>query len=278
MEDDFSAYEHPMRRLARELGGGLEYPPPASDAWVRVVLALAPCSVLVLVSMIWTSSAPFLLTFAGAFASIQLVRPYERWTMFVKDHLSESREQRQTAIDWARIKLEFHTTPQYFQGWQPVGYSPAGQVRARRRFLLLARRWGRSFVDIQRIGVPNKAPSAAAGEKWRYRTESAFDYLNFEKGGKTMPRKVFRSLLGLLPLIFSLGWTRIQGSALFQSHHRKKAERLLKRVGIELIRASKDRDGDLTVSTLARQLGLQYQKPEFKEAWVYPVIRVEDPS
>lgn len=277
MEDEFSEYEHPMRRLARELGGGLEYPPPTSDAWLKVVLALAPCSVLVLVSMIWTSSAPFLLTFASAFASIQLVRPYERWTTFVKDHLSESREQRQTAIDWARIKLEFHTTPQYFQGWDPVGYSPAGQARARRRFLLLARRWVRSFVDIDRIRVPNKVPSAAAQEKWQYRNGRLFDFMSFATRGKTLPRRVLRSLLGLVPLILSLGWTRIQGSAAFQSHQRKKAERLLKRVGIELIRASKDRDGDLTVSTLAKQLGLRYEKPEFKDTWVYAVTG-EDPS
>jgi hypothetical protein len=130
-------------------------------------------------------------------------------------------------------------------------------------------------VDISgRVTTPNTAPGAASQEKWRYRQAHRFDYISFAGRGNTIPQRVSRSLLGLVPLLLSLGRLQIEKSRAFQSYHRRKAERLLKRVGIELIRASRERDGDLTVATLAGQLGLHYQKPQLQEGWVYPVERV----
>ena len=141
-------FEHPLSRLAKSLNGGLEYPVPTSDRWIRVVLALAPCFVLVFVSIIWPPSSPFLLTFAGAFASIQLVGPYKKWSDFVSDHMKEAREQHKTALQWGVIKLNFHSSPKLWVRLRPVGYSPLSESLARRRFPGLACRWRRSFIDI----------------------------------------------------------------------------------------------------------------------------------
>lgn len=260
-----------MRCLARELEGEVQYPLPPSNWWVKVVLALAPCSVLIFASIIWPPGAPFLLTFAGAFASIQLSKPYDRWTVLVRDHMAEAQEQQETAIDWIRTKLDLHLSPSHFQGMAPVGYSPAGQARARRRFTQLARRWRKSFLDIDgRMLMPgDKEPSPAAQPKWLYPARSDFVVMEFVRDGKSTPLRLIRLLFGLMAKLLLRSWAALQEAPLLQQHYCRRAERLLQRVGIELIRASRKRDGDIVVSNLAAQLGLEYVAPEIKPGWVY---------
>ena len=63
-EADYSRYKNPMQVLAEALK--VDYPVPVSDRWVRVLLALLPCTVLVVVSFLWPPASTLLLTFVGA--------------------------------------------------------------------------------------------------------------------------------------------------------------------------------------------------------------------
>jgi hypothetical protein len=271
-DGDYSDYEHPMHRLAESLGSEVVYPAPASDTWVRIVLTIAPCSLLVLVSIPWPIGAPFLLTFAGAFASIQLVEPYRRWGALLSDHLIEAREQRQTAIAWARVKYAFRTSPKFYEGTRAVGYSPAARARARRRFPRLARRWHRNFLDISGrvIWEPGSRPEAAARLSLLYRQHS-FDYDRFVRAGRTRPTRIVRSLVGLLRLLFATMANRFDRSSTVVRFRSWRAERVLERVGVELIRATSEIGGDRTVRALADQVGLRYRTPDVKDAWVFRV-------
>lgn len=261
-------FEHPLRRLAKSLNGGLEYPIPTSDRWLRVGLALAPCSVLVLVSIIWSPGAPFLLTFAGAFASIQLVGPYKRWSDAVSDHLQEAREQHRTALRWAVVKFKFYSSSILWIGLRPVGYSPLGELLARRRFPRLARRWRRSFIDItgQMIDPSIPMPIPAALPRWRYGRRGRFSYWSFVRRGKSVFLRLLRGLVGWVPLLVDRCVSSVADSKVVREHKQHKAERLLTRVGMELIRATATRDGDRPVLLLAEQIGLEYRKPKVKAA------------
>lgn len=263
-------FEHPLRRLAKSLNGGLEYPVPTSDRWLRVGLALAPCSVLVLVSIIWSPGAPFLLAFAGAFASIQLVGPYKRWSDFVSDHLQEAREQHRTALQWAVIKLNFHSSPKLWIGLRPVGHSPLGELLARRRFPGLARRWRRSVIDItgRMVDPSTSIPTPAAYPRWIYDRRERFSYWIFVRRGSSVFFRLLRGLVGWVPLLADRCVSSVADSKVVSNHKQQKAEQLLTRVGRELVRATRSRDGDRPVLLLAAQIGLEYRKPSIKDGWV----------
>lgn len=262
-------FEHPLRRLAKSLNGGLEYPVPTSDRWLRVVLALAPCSVLVVVSIIWPPSSSFLLTFAGAFASIQLVGPYKKWSDFVSNHLKEAREQHRTALEWAAIKINFHSSPKLWIGLRPVGYSPLGELLARRRFPGLARRWKKSFFDMtgRMIDPSTSMPTPAAYPRWVYEKPEKFSYWIFVRRGNSVLFRLLRGLVGWIPLLLNRCLSSVADSELVWKHKRQRAERLLTRVSRELIRATAVRDGDRPVLLLAEQIGLNYSKPKIKPGW-----------
>ena len=262
-------FEHPLRRLAKSLNGGLEYPLPTSDRWLRVGLALAPCSVLALISIFWAPGAPFLLAFAGAFASIQLVGPYKRWSDVVSDHLQEAREQHKTALQWADVKLKHHRSPRLSIGLRPVGYSPLGELLARRRFPGLARRWRRSFIDItgRMIDPSTSMPTPAAIPRWIYARRERFSYWIFVRRGSSVFFRLLRALLGWVPLLVDRCASSVADSKVVREHKQQKAERLLTRVGRELIRATATRDGDRPVRLLAEQIGLEYRKPKVKAGW-----------
>jgi len=195
-------YANPMSRLA-QAPGEVEYPVPAPDRCIRILFTLAPCSVLVVVSLGWPPSAPFLLTFAGAFASIQLAAPFGRWVALMNDHLSEAREQRVSPLDWAIVRREFNTTPRIYQGFVPVGYSPSAQARARRRFLRLGRRWRRCFMDMSGFMVMpgDSAMFPTVLPAWRYRTPSRYGLRDFVGRGGTVPQRLFRLPIGQCHLV-----------------------------------------------------------------------------
>ncbi len=270
---DQSQFENPMKRLARALGE-TEHPVPPSDQWIKVVLTVAPCTVLILISMLWEWGAQFLLVFAGAFASIQLVQPYERAANLVKDHLTEARQNRRSGLKEARIKLEVQTSSMVNQGLAPVGYSPAGLALARRRFRRLSRRWQRSFIDMNGRGSrPDTfGLSPAAVQHWLYPSRRPRfrykEYLKFVAHGRNILTRFSRVLIGWIPLLGSylmFKWLDTETSKNRQQH---RAENLLQKVGLELIRATNRADGDETVRTLAGQLDLCYERPKFKNHWV----------
>lgn len=267
---DADLYANPMSVLARSLGGGLEYPVPVSDAWLRVLFVLAPCGALILGSLVYSPAAPFLLTFAGAFASIQLASPYQRWMRRVAKHMNEAHDQHRTAIDWAKVQLRFHTSPKWFEGSRGVGYSLAERARARRRFPRLARRWRRRFIDLSgRVGMPGEPPAPAALPRWLYSREPTFDYMEFVRTGRTVPSRLVRMLLGAGPALWVWSSGRILDSKFSARLRSRSGEKVLQQVGLELIRATANRDGDLPVATLAEQLVLHYEKPEIQEGWVF---------
>ena len=271
-EPDYSRYENPMRRLADVLGDDVEYPPPSSDTWLRVVLIIAPCGILILVSVLWPPGAAFLLTFAGAFASIQLAEPYKAWVRRVNAHLAEAREQDLSAIEWTRVKVAFHTSPKLYVGMKAVGHSPAGRLLARLQFPKLSRRWQRSFADLSfRTTYPGSdiVPPATflkvGRESWR--RFSAREYIG---AGRTKATRILR-----LPIAAVLSFGRLLLAGVIDSRpigalRVRRAERTLTRVGKALIRATADENGDLTVVTLASQLGLTYRKPRIRPGWTWP--------
>lgn len=261
-----------MELLAKELGG-LDYPVPVSDRWLKVGLTAAPCTLLVVASVFWASGAPFLLTFAGAFASIQLVEPYRRAVSAIAGHLAEARAQQYSGIGWARVRWSFLASAEWYEGRRPVGYSRVGRARARRRFPRLARRWRRHFHDLSgRIRDPRDGSvPPAARPAWRYprrNTYSWSSWRSFVRRGRSVFTRVTRSMVGLPPVLASClleGLLQSQPSVRFQKW---RAERLLTTVGCELIRASRLTDGDLAVRTLAAQSGMEYRRPKIRPEWV----------
>lgn len=264
------AYANPMSRLAQTLGQ-LKYPVPASDRWIRVVLTLAPCSVLVVVSIAWSPSASFFLTFAGAFASIQLASPFRRWVTLVDDHLSEARRLRLPPLHWAKIRMNSHSSPMMYEGFSPVGYSPAAQARARRRFVRLARRWRRCFIDVSgRVVMPGDPTIfPAALPAWLYRAPSRYDLLSFVGRGATVPRRLLRFLIGIPWKLVVLAAEWVRGTRPVARAYERRSQRLLTTVGTELIRATADEHGDVPVRTLAKQLGLRYLPPAIEDHWAF---------
>jgi hypothetical protein len=258
-----------MSALADALGD-LEYPIPVSDRWLRILFALLPCGALVVVSVFWQAGAPFLLAFAGAFASIQLVDPYKRASQAFVDFLTEAREQRRTAIEHLRIKLAFQRGASLYEGFRPVGYSRLGRQRARRRFRRVARQWQRSFWDLSgrvRDPVSGHVPAAAV-PRWLYPRRKGFDYWSFVRGGASVPGRVVRSLVGSSPVLIDRLLGAYESSRGVQNRKKKRAERLLTRVGKELVRATVDREGDAPVRQLAVELDLDYREPVVHPGWV----------
>jgi hypothetical protein len=272
MDDQASQSKHdnPMHALSNALGD-LQYPVPESDLWLRIVFTLLPCSALVVVSVFWTAGAPFLLTFAGAFASIQLVDPYKRASQLLVDFLAEAREQRRSALEHLRIMLAFHNSAIMYEGVRPVGYSRAGLQRARRRFRRLARRWDRSFWNLNgRIPDPRTgAFPTAAIPRWRNPRRPGFGYGDFVRRARSVPGRLLRTVAGTVPLIFSYIVDSYDSSCRVQSRKQKRAEKLLARVGMELVRATRDRKSDAPAVQLATQLRLRYQPPQIKDGWAF---------
>lgn len=276
---DYSQFENPMSALAKALGG-LKYPVPTSDRGVRVVLAIAPCTALIAAALFWGSAAPFLLTFAGAFASVQLVKPYRRWSQLARNHLMEARRQHASALAWAKVKIKFFRSAIFYEGLQPIGYSRAAFLRARLRFPRLARRWRRSFRDLSgRIVMPSRAePDPASVPVWCCPRRSGFGYSEFVLRGSTVPRRIGRLALGIAPLLASFIVVSASNSRLVVAFRRWRAEALLTRLGKELIRATADECGDVTVRTMARQLGLNYKAPNIKFGWVQHQYPADTPA
>lgn len=265
-----SKHDNPMHALSTALGD-LEYPVPESDLWLRIVFTLLPCSVLVVLSAFWTEGAPFLLTFAGAFASIQLVEPYSRASQLLVDFLTEAREQRRSALEHLRIMLAFRNSAIMYEGVRPIGYSRAGLQRARRRFRRLSRRWARSFLNVS-LRTPDPRTGAvppAAIQRWLYPRRGGFRYWDFVRRGRSVAGRLFRTVAGTLPLIFFHIVDSYHSSTRAQSWKKKRAEKLLARLGVELVRATRDRGSDAPVVHLASQLGLTYQLPQIEAGWAF---------
>ncbi|WP_437771390.1 hypothetical protein [Arthrobacter sp. KNU40] len=265
-----SKHDNPMHALSNALGD-LQYPVPESDLWLRIVFTLLPCSALIVVSVFWTEGAPFLLTFAGAFASIQLGDPYKRASQLLVDFLAEAREQRRSALEHLRIKLAFRNSAIMYEGVRPIGYSRAGLQRARRRFPRLSRRWDRSFWDVSgRIRDPETgALPPVAIPRWLYPRRDGFKYWDFVRRGQSIAGCLLRTVAGTVPLIFSHIVGAYDSSRGAQSRKQKRAEKLLARLSVELVRATRDRGSDAPVVQLAKQLGLTYQPPEIKDNWAF---------
>ncbi len=198
--DEAKRYANPMWALANALGG-VEYPPPVSDLWIRFLFALLPCGVLVAVSLAWPAGAPFLLTFAGAFASIQLVDPYRRASQSLSDFLTEARDQHRTAIEHAKVKIYFQNQTTWLEGLQPVGYSRAAESLARRRFARVAKRWQRRFWDVSgrmRDPASGEIPPSAL-PRFICPRRNGFDYRLFARRGRTLFTRLMRGLWGVAP-------------------------------------------------------------------------------
>lgn len=275
---------NPMKELASALGR-VVYPPDRSDVRLRIGLMVAPCGLLVVLSMIWQAGAPFLLTLAGAFASIQLSDPYKVWVANFHDHLERARDHNLSWARWARVRLSYYMTPlagqvifgrhrdDAFQvGLRSVGYSPAGRARAQRRFRKLSRRWQRSFMDISgRVMLPGaSAPEGpAALPRWHYPVDSPFDYWQFVRRGRIFRNHLIRGILGGIPMILIWILSRVHRSGFYKRVQEIRCERILRRIGYELIRATADEGADAPVSTLAEQVRLTYVRPRIKPKWVF---------
>jgi hypothetical protein len=263
-------HDHPMGSLARGLGGGLRYPPPVSDARLRVLLAIAPCAVLIMLSISWAEGAPFLLTFAGAFASIQLAQPYSRWVRVIGAHLEQARAEGRGALSLALIKLEFAHQPSLLVDLEPVGYSPAGRFWARRRYARLARRWNRSFLDINgRHSNPDgSCETAAAFLRYDHTQRQDIDLKSFISNGQTPAGRFARLSLAIPIMMAETVARRLSRMAVVERWKKNEAERVLRSVATELIRAYAIKGADAPVVRLAEQIGVDYRRPELKPGWV----------
>ena len=268
--DDSKRFANPMGALAQALGG-VEYPPLVSDQWIRVLFALLPCGVLVCVSLVWKDGAPFLLTFAGAFASIQLVEPYRKASQWLADFLTEARDQHRTAIEHATAKIAFRNQTTWLEGLRPVGYSRAAESLARRRFARVAKRWRRRFWDLTaRMRQPRSGeipPSAIP--RFLYPRRSGFDYLHFVRKGRSRFTRVLRGVGGMVPWGASRLVDRLDAFKPIVQWKQRKTEKVLTAVGSELIRASRDGSADAPAKELAEAWGLEYKLPEIKAGWVF---------
>jgi len=259
-----------MHALASALGE-VEYPPPPADSGLRIGLMVLPCVALVVVSIAWPPSATLLLTFVGAFASIQLADPYKRWVKALDDHLAEAREEQRSALDLWIQQYRMLTSPTRYQGMRPVGYSPVALARARRRFPRVSRAWRASFIDMSaRLAGPDGsvigAPAVFAGD---YRRGATFRWNEYFAGGRSVPSRVWRGLVGgVWAGLLSLH-DRAFASPAADRIRRQRAERTLVRVGRELIRATNDRNGDEIVVSFAKRLGFTYSPPTVPERWVW---------
>lgn len=259
-----------MRALASALRE-VEYPPPPADSGLRIGLMVLPCVALVVVAIAWPPSATLLLTFAGAFASIQLADPYKRWVKALDDHLAEAREEQRTALDLAIQRYRMQTSPTWYEGMRPVGYSPAALARARRRFTRVSRAWRASFIDMSvRLAGPDGsvigAPAVFAGA---YRRGSTFRWNEYVAGGRSVRVWVWRGLVGGAWAGALLLYERALASAAADRMRSRRAKRTLARVGRELIRATNDRNGDDVVVTFAERLGFAYSPPTVPDRWVW---------
>jgi len=262
--------DHPMHALASALGE-VEYPPPPADSGLRIGLMVLPCVALVVVSIAWPPSATLLLTFVGAFASIQLADPYKRWVKALDDQLAEAREEQRSALDLWIQQYRMQTSPTWYQGMRPVGYSPAALARARRRFLRVSRAWRASFIDMsaRQVGPDGSVIGAPAFFAGAYRRGTTFRWNEYVADGRSVRARVWRGLVGgawagLLSL-----HERALASPAADRIRSRCAERTLARVGRELIRATKDRNGDDVVVSFANRLGFAYSPPTVPERWVW---------
>jgi hypothetical protein len=153
---------HPMHALAQCLG--TEYPPPSNYRFASIVLWSAPVGILCLCALLWHPGAPFFLTFAGAFASIQLAEPYARAVEQYLRLVQEAGESGSRRLrSYLAVLARFVTRPSRSIGFSPVGYSPVGRCVAGWRFLWLVRRWGRCFDNMSmRVVMPGERPTPAA--------------------------------------------------------------------------------------------------------------------
>ncbi|OUE23886.1 hypothetical protein BFL36_07500 [Clavibacter michiganensis] len=262
--------DHPMASLAAGLGGGVRYPPNRSYASLKIFFALAPCVALVAVSIAWAEGAPFLLTFAGAFASIQLAQPYARWVRVLTSHLDQARRENRGAIDLALTKLEFANQPSLLVNLEAVGYSPVARIWARVRYAFLVGRWNRSFRDVsgRMVRQGGVATSPAAILRCDDPRKLQFDLVAFTKMGTSRKRRAVRFLAAFPFASIDAVANRLAKSSVVVRWRRYCADRVLKAVGVELVRAYAHGGADIPVVTLAKQLNLTYHTPQVKAGWV----------
>lgn len=261
--------EHPLALLADELGD-LEYPPPATDSWLRVVLEFLPIGLLFILSMLWRPAAPYLLTFAGAFAGVQLSGPYRRFTQLLSDHFAEAREQHVSAIAWLASKWDVANSPTYIHDHRAVGYSPLGLARARRRYLRLAAVWPRYFTDTVKSGdtADHMLTAPVAVVRSKARTDQFDDLVSADPSRPQRSRRGITRVLSSLLAAEARIYRSILSSRGVRRLHQWKIEKLLSTIGQELIRATRRRTGDAAVRTLAGDLGLDYRTPTVSQQWV----------
>lgn len=287
-EDAREQYANPMELLADALG--TQYPPPRPVAAWTLALSLVPVAGLVVVSLIWVSV--FLLTLAGAFASIQLTRPYDRIAAAWSRALETTAETRDGPGTLARLTVQRMTRPSIHIGMRPIGYSPLERGAARLRFRWRCRTWKRHFRDLSRIALPGSPPEASAHLRADYPTHPRQraanhhmlwtvwlrDRLHSPRWPLWLRRCAaltlgIESLPGNLASVVHNGLTAwahaaIQQSQAIYSLRRWRAQRVLRSVAKGLIRARTARtDPAACVATLSAQLGLEYAEPKLSSRW-----------
>lgn len=161
------AEREPIAALANTLGLILPLP-PAYGLW-RFTLWAAPGALLVLVGLLlpWDTAQTLLFTFVGAFASIQLVKPYQRAEKRITEILNEMEEQKRSLPQNLKSYLRFFFLQPRVISTRKDGNSfqsatNARYFAARLRFRRLSKRWDKSFGE--RISVVQLRPD---GPYWR---------------------------------------------------------------------------------------------------------------
>lgn len=157
-------YKNPIRVLAEELGN-VEYPIRKKYIILRIFFIILPCSTLISLAYIFPSLNSLLLTFAGAFASIQLITPYQKYSEIWRNFFINSRKDLGEKIfPYLRKKLIFQLKPSITQietqlipndnGYRLIntatshGYSPLQLRIARIRFQRIAKKWDKYFLKL----------------------------------------------------------------------------------------------------------------------------------
>lgn len=147
------AERNPIAALAEALEK--KWPvPPAYGAW-KFGLWVTPCALLVLVGILLPQTAQTLVfTAAGAFASIQLVKPYQMAERRTMNILRELEKDERSPTSQGKSTLRFFFTEPRTLG-TTKSYTNFGYLIAQLRFRRIARRWEKRMgktVGMTRLG------------------------------------------------------------------------------------------------------------------------------